>query len=763
MLSYNGIVFSYGQTMHHAVGPVRDPSGSDQLFIKIKFKTKSLLYVNDLTGLGITPSTPADIAAGSPAVVATYARIRHMLCAPRKPLYWDATSPSVGGGAPAAGAAAYINLPSGRDDANGPWPDSEAFSVVYTTPTCLEVTWACEVSLIDCQPYASAPDPLSIRWTDSVTIDKYWKMTYNRVGLLIRSSNGADVDSLRRSGVMLPDFPGMPGVLAPGFRRVSSEYKVSPDGLNCNFRFQDEQIRYTPPYPIIDMDINQSETFPNASSVRNGRVSVELRGCQQASVMNLADWALAIFKMRVWAANPIAIDTGKGYLTLGQTTIKTRESVDDVAVAVEGTYKSSTNQKRETSIIPIGGIGAGALFGTSNWLTGLAGPAGLLIDAFASGTAPPTSTGADPSANPVFTWIGAGTTPIIAQPRTDPVWTPPAGTTSTGAQFTNASGNSPDFPNTGWGMASAIQIAASVLKDPCGYYAAVAPSTSSLSGGSSGTGGSSGFGGFAGWIGGGGGFSTDVPESVRFRSRRMMDDPGDDIGPSGTPSFVADVQMQGNTDPTLVSAAIADVLSENDGTVISTVGDTGFFFYDGLSGVYDFWQCMTEFYDDPGVMVLPTANPNGTNIAVQHSSDTLRVMLRWAAKRLGAPPNIPAKVSTDPNLIYVGGMAGLPEEVVGPDGVTITYEARGVYVYEALNPAIVQKNAQIPPFLLTSALSQAAGWFNLYENTGTNPQNSGLQSGIGNGGGSGGQSPPAFAGSASPLGNNPYGNVIPSN
>jgi hypothetical protein len=759
MIAYNGISLTYAQTLTHIMGPVKDPSGSDQLFTKIRFKVKALLYLNQLdSSIFLSPSNGDDST-----VADTLTRIRHMLTAPRKPLFWDSSTP-FGAQVPAT-PSVYISLPSGMDDANGPWPDPDAFSAVYVTPTAIEVTWACEVSLVDCQAGKAGVggiiQPLSIRWSDSISVDKYWKATYHRIGTLIRSSLGADVESFRRSGVMLPTSPGVPGQVPPGFRRIFADYKISPDGLRCDFQFRDEQIRYAPAFPAIDMDIIQSETFPNLSGVRTGEVTVQLVGCQQASVITLADLALAILKIRLWAASPL--NDPKTYAVLGNSMIRTKETVDGVLVTAMGTYKTAGNQQRETSFSKAFDFGLGPFAIVRD----------AINDAFGGGVAKPTGTGADPTANPKFNWIGAGTTPIAGQPPTDPI-NPLANssgtTTITGPSssvfdplavfidpvMTNGGPSLPGGGTCTWGLGNAIGLFASILRDPCGGFDEISPSSSSP--GVSGTSESS-----SDFIGGGGDFGGEefLAKRLKFKSvngkKIGEDDPGDGIGPTGSTSFTADVQIQGQTDPALLSAAYADIAGESAPSFITTISDTGLFYYDGLPGVYDFWQCMSEYEDDPGVIVMPTCNPNGINLAVQIASPQLTLRKRWAAKRTGAPPILPPKQSTDPNLIYVGGVAGLPEMTVGPDGVSIIYEAVGHYVYQALDPSKVQETAAIPPFLLSSSLTPANGWYDVYGPTGNNPQSG---SGVGASGGGGVSG--SYTNGVDVLGNTPISILFPN-
>src|SRR4051812_5562069 len=106
-LTYNTVdLGSYLLTQKIDQGPVYDPSRSDQIYTSVVLRCKSVLYANCLAAVG--GETPP----------ATAARIRHYLTAPRRPLSY-----SVGG-------VSFIDLPGGLDDANGPMPLDDAFSLV---------------------------------------------------------------------------------------------------------------------------------------------------------------------------------------------------------------------------------------------------------------------------------------------------------------------------------------------------------------------------------------------------------------------------------------------------------------------------------------------------------------------------------------------------------------------------------------------------------------------------------------------------------
>lgn len=621
------------------MGPEKDPSGTDQLWTTVRIMARSLLYVNQLTGIGIIP---AELGTDQ-NVAQLLTRIRHLLTAPRRALYYDFLSlPGTTAGLP---PSAIINLPDGTDDANGPWPDESAFSVVYTTYNCLEVTWACTVRIRDCG--LGVPDgPISLRWEDSLTFDNNFKATYRRVGTCIISRRSPVLmDEVRRNTIA-------PRV-APGFRRTSSNYTLSRDGLRCDFMFQDEQLRFAPPYPASKMEITQSETFPLVGGMRQGEVTVAMSGFQNANVRDLAFWAMTVCKSKVWASTPLQTPKGVVVGTKAPPIIRVRETEESVDVVVTIPYQSPPKQTTELQSGPGNGFWGG-LIGFA-----IGGPTGLLlgsgIGGLSGGTASPTKEGRDPTTQPVFPWIGAGTSPPSA---VNPLGFAP---------WANVTGSLVG-PADGVGLAPAVSLFAALLQDPCGAELRSVPNASD--------------------------------PTVTLRTNVNIYNTPSGGGQGGDPP-VYDAQL---------TASVSQFPASQYPSVPTGSGNTSLYSFDNEPGVYDFWQCADEYHEDPGVIVLPTCNPSGTNIAIRHSSQMLMLRRRWAASRTGAPPAIPPKDLNNVNLIYTGGYVAPSELRVAADGVSVQYEVCGVYEYYALDASLVNKLACIPPFLSEAALVAQSDW-----------------------------------------------------
>jgi len=427
-LTYNGIAFVYPLTTTHVNGPVKDPSGTDQLFTEITISAESLLNAKLL---------PANITQdANPAQVLD--RVRHYLTQPRGALYYDLTSlPGQTGNSP------VIDIPDGRDDGTGPWPDEKGFSIKYTTPGTLLVSWSCTVRLRDCGNPAAATEPLSLRWVDSLSWDAGWKAVYTRQGTVILSSKSTRNADWYRRNRLAPPVPY-------GFKRTSSKYTISSDFLRCDFTMTDEQIRFAPPGAASTLSIVQSESAP-LGPIRKGAVSVSLDGLQNSNVVDLARWALIILAARVQAAGPLVAGVGASTALLGVINLETKENEGSVSVTASCSYKTDPNKARTVAL-----VGSAA----AQWA------AARSLPQQASAGTRKTPQGLTPGLSK-FPWVGSGTSPAsVTNPGGYAGWANPSA----------AMGG----PADGVGLAQAVSLFAAVLRDPCGTTDLASPNAAAF-------------------------------------------------------------------------------------------------------------------------------------------------------------------------------------------------------------------------------------------------------------------------------------------
>lgn len=218
-------------------------------------------------------------------------------------------------------------------------------------------------------------------------------------------------------------------------------------------------------------------------------------------------------------------------------------------------------------------------------------------------------------------------------------------------------------------------------------------------------------------------------------------------------SVVNDIGLQ-------IAAATLEV-SQLPSTTVST-DNNALTTWDGEPAVYDHWQCLNEYIDEPGVAVLPSSDPDSPNIKVTYGSRSVTLIRRWAAKRTGAPPKFPPPVvystenptEVDENWVYIGGNGPQVRELgIAPNGASIVYEALGTYVFQALDSTKVKYIAEVPPALSSGPMFAANGWANT-----PNPQPSAVAvSSVANGVGVGIATAVANSINAPPSANNTLG------
>jgi len=591
-LTYNGIDLSYILTKSIDQGPFYDPSRTDQIYTRI------VLRVQSIVSLGTSP------ASGDADATAIAARIRHMLTRPRRALVY-----SVGG-------STYLNIAeasgrTGGDDANGPKP-LEGCRVVPCGTASYLVEWGVEVCITDCAAGESTGHEsrgyLSLRWTETSTIDANWYTTKRRSGLLIVSSRGRDEPDKLRNIVT-------PGV-DQGFRRESAEYSLSEDGLNYRFSFADKQLHRPPPFPATKMSGSMIESVPLPGAKRRGMVHVRLEGPPGVPARDMLNTAIAVCMQR---ANEGDIYQGKGGKLFVGGSFK--ESLNDDENAIEVTLEymmkpSRARQKGKTSTSTIGGIatpGIGLLPGIVANPGNLISPAfGVASSVFGAFSPPPTPTlttdGKDTGALPINAgWVGK---PLFGVDPTRGVAPPTRG------------------------MADQVRLIAAALNDPCG---------------------------------------TQLTTQ--------------ELTPGYTPSEMVQTNPDGST------------LTVNQLTPDQPPDDLDGKYGDGMPGVWDHYIVRTSYHDDSGKRILPATGTNTSASVVQMHGAYMRCKLEWSVARVGGPPIIPAKETSDPNVVYLYGDVEQPNIEPAADGVSLRHEMSGVYYYGFLNRNAAVVAAPIPQFV----------------------------------------------------------------
>jgi hypothetical protein len=130
---------------------------------------------------------------------------------------------------------------------------------------------------------------ISNKWSETVDIDSRNYTTRTREGLcIIRSDNqqGQTADQIRNTMAVV----GIPN----GFKRVSSQYTVNPDGLGLKYRVVDKEVYFQPPDPAYEAEGTYTETTSKLGAVRHGRVQLTLKGSKESDRGKLVYTAISI-------------------------------------------------------------------------------------------------------------------------------------------------------------------------------------------------------------------------------------------------------------------------------------------------------------------------------------------------------------------------------------------------------------------------------------------------------------------------------------
>lgn len=188
-------------------------------------------------------------------------------------------------------------------------------------------------------------------------------------------------------------------------------------------------------------------------------------------------------------------------------------------------------------------------------------------------------------------------------------------------------------------------------------------------------------------------------------------------------------------DVTLVSTRSAssfvtnpDMLPPASGTPPAdiSIGDAAGGFLNAISSLlidtapYTNWSMEITTVYDTGLVQMPGTGVgvNGQRCAVvQSSGGMMTVLTSWVASRTGAAPQLPTFISTNPNLVGLGGAFVAQDVKPAPDGQNLVYLFGGYYRHAVLDPALYEIAPDVAPFFNSdvqqAALLGATGWSNL--------------------------------------------------
>lgn len=269
---YNGVYVQMAQTLAFEVEPEYDPTNTDQLWTKYTIRVRGFVVqtASQFPGFNITKQSAV-----------TLALVKNMLEAPRRRMAYvigDTTLVSV--------TDNIFGL--ALDDKLGPHPLPARVTEVNTGTFLVEC--GCTVRLVECAttcPPGTARNPvISLRWGQTESFDENWYSRLKTKGrLIVRASLLQNADNFR---------PLVTPPLLPDYRRVSSSYTMSPDGLELEFEFDDKEEDRLPPFPATKAQGSYTVNVDRPGMIRHGTVQITLEGQKGADRKQLMNRAIAM-------------------------------------------------------------------------------------------------------------------------------------------------------------------------------------------------------------------------------------------------------------------------------------------------------------------------------------------------------------------------------------------------------------------------------------------------------------------------------------
>lgn len=178
-------------------------------------------------------------------------------------------------------------------------PEPMPTTVTEVTSGTFWVETGVVVRICETQSNCTQNPVVSLRWTQSESFDENWYSHVNTSGkLIVRSDLLQNADNFR--SLCTPP-------LLRDYKRLSAKYTLSPDGLELDFAFEDQEFDRLPPFPATKASGRFSVTVQqNGGAKRVGECTVVLEGPKGTSRKNLMLRALSMAYSKLLAENHLA-------------------------------------------------------------------------------------------------------------------------------------------------------------------------------------------------------------------------------------------------------------------------------------------------------------------------------------------------------------------------------------------------------------------------------------------------------------------------
>lgn len=269
VFSYNSVSLPYALHLQFQQKPLFDPSNTDKYATEFDITVQGVVNPEFNNFIGVS-------GASSGAIMK---EMRARWMTPRKKL-------SITVGDTELIPASLRE--DGRDAINGPHP--QEFSVQMMTNTTFLVTYRIKAAYCEDETGAtSGNDVVYNRWDESVDIDEHIFTTRTRTGeFRIRADNSGRFvpDDYRKEMAFL--------ALPQGWRRMSSRYQVSTDGLILRYTTVDKEIFKQPPKPAYTAEGEYYESSSNIGALMHGFARVRLRGSKETVQHEMLGTAISV-------------------------------------------------------------------------------------------------------------------------------------------------------------------------------------------------------------------------------------------------------------------------------------------------------------------------------------------------------------------------------------------------------------------------------------------------------------------------------------
>lgn len=408
VFSYNGYEFIYARTLSFSMQQEYDPTDTDAIRNHYLLRIRGFVQPN--------VNVFASLATGT-----VLAQIKAHLLTPRRPLYYDIA------GVP------QIAIVVAPDAKLGPIPKSCEVTTVNSGFFLVDFTVECWT--VNCDTDCNTPDPvLSLRWTQTETYDQNWNSHLKTKGLLI-----VRADLLQCADNFRPQT--VPPIL-PDYQRQAASYTLSPDGLQLEFEYDDQEVDRLPPDPATKARGSYSVTVKHPGSIRHGTVDLALEGPKGVNrrtlMVRAIDMAYSKLQRDTFATRQAPVWSGQFDEDLFEPKVRVRitammspilkKSFTGIVGALRfaGTTAADALRPPAPSVMPSVGVDT---LGLRSGRTGLTLPArkrlaGLLVAAFrdpcacVEDTVELTSTGSPPFPTPNSSITNPTSGPSVPPPAT---------------------------------------------------------------------------------------------------------------------------------------------------------------------------------------------------------------------------------------------------------------------------------------------------------------------------------------------------------